>query len=69
MSARKKTNGGTPDARKLKVYDQLREAHCHVKKIYIESLVDESAVEEVNALDAVNSVLYMAEAIFARMSD
>lgn len=57
------------DREKLKVYDKLREAHKSIKQIYCESLLDSADDEQASAVDAVNTVLYLVEGIFARMSD
>ena len=50
----------------LKIYDLLREAHKDINRIYREhpALRDENTVEG-NAIQAVHSVLYLAEGYFA----
>lgn len=51
------------DKEKLAIYDQLREAHRYI------SVINRDGMEEEHqcALGAVDLVLYLAEAHFARM--
>lgn len=56
----------TKNERNLKAYELLRDMHNLCDEIFEEYSEMNSA--ECNALDAVNSVLYMAEAIFADQS-
>ena len=57
------------DADKLRVYDKLREAHKFVKAIYGMNLPVEPDSREALVVQAVDTVIYMAESEFARMSD
>lgn len=53
------------DKEKLKIYDQLREAHRFIRVIDTERMAEEHRM----ALEAVDNVLYLAEEHFAKMSD
>jgi hypothetical protein len=57
------------DAEKLEVYDLLRESHLSIKAIYQRELLEFADDEDESIVDAVDTVLYMAESHFARMSD
>jgi hypothetical protein len=46
----------------LRVYDKLREAHSIIKETFNLTM----SQEKENAIEAVNSVLYMAEGIFCK---
>lgn len=46
----------------LNIYDKLREAHIIIRDIETEGMTS----WQINALEAVNSVLYLAEGVFAK---
>lgn len=52
------------DKEKLKIYDQLREAHNYIKVLDTTHMDDEHKC----AIEAVDNVLYLAEEHFSRMS-
>lgn len=53
------------DKEKLKIYDQLREAHRYISVLDTTGMAEEHAA----AIEAVSFTLYLAEEHFAKMSD
>jgi hypothetical protein len=53
------------NAERLKIYDQLREAHRYI------TVLDTAHMEEIDrvAIDTVSGVLYLAEGHFAQMDE
>ena len=50
---------------RLAIYDRLRKAHMEIGAIYADLYKHMDNFQE-NAVDAVNSVLYLAESVFAK---
>lgn len=67
-AAANKDESGMNDSEKLKVYDKLREAHKSIRAIYDECLLDSANDQESPVVDAVNTLLYLAESVFGKMS-